>query len=269
MRISPISNKLSVVTGLRLYVANNLAGADPVQYRVEGRETISGTNLQTRHSNKCLVVTSVSDGYRITVASSCASEQSDQQFYMNELGEIRVKSLPGYCMDPRYGLSPAYDANYMIPCNSQAYGPDSQQAKWHKFTYDPTTERIESVFYPGNCAQFRTRNGYVALAPCRDENKQQFYSDGSFENAAGQGWTLIQDGNLPWVSDFDRNAVGTGIAIGSTYESGDTTKYYSEVKFYENTTPYFEYKVLFPGLRDPESLTLQFAEMELPGLVLN
>ena len=270
MMISPLHTKLSVATGLCIYVANNNPGADPVKYRVEGREMVSGTHLKTRHSNKCLVVTSVSDGYRITLAESCENDQSNQQFYMNELGEIRVKSLPGYCMDPRYGLSSSFRANYMIPCNSQAFGPASHQARWHQFTFDPITEQIESVFYPGNCVKYRTETSYVALDECENTNTFRFYSDdGSFEGASGQGWTLIQEGHLPWVSERDRNAVGTGIGIESSYENGDIGKYYSEVKFYENTATYYEYKVLFPATSDPNSLTLQFSEIEIPGLVLN
>merc|ERR1711971_1303479 len=36
-----------------------------------------------------------------------------------------------------------------------------------------------------------------------------------------------------------------------------------------STTPHYEYKVAFPELRNTDSTQLQFAEMELPGLLLD
>ena len=60
-----------------------------------------------------------------------------------------------------------------------------------------------------------------------------------------------------------------GLKIESTYERGDTSHYYMEVTFYDNVMPYMDYKISFPELRDPDSLSLQFAEIELPGLILH
>jgi len=69
------------------------------------------------------------------------------------------------------------------------------------------------------------------------------------------------------VSDFDRNP--TGVHISSTYENGDDARYYMDVKFYQNTTPYYEYRVSFPELRNPDSLVLQISEVELPGMLVD
>jgi len=100
---------------------------------------------------------------------------------------------------------------------------------------------------------------------CSTETTQKFYANGG-QLMSGADWTFIQEGHLPWVSGFDRNP--TGQVVQSTYENGDTNKYYMEVKFFENTTPFYEYKILFPVLRDPQSVTIQFSELELPGLLL-
>jgi hypothetical protein len=54
-------------------------------------------------------------------------------------------------------------------------------------------------------------------------------------------------GILPWTSEFDRNLLG--LAISSTYESGDDSKYFMEVKFYGNDIPFFEYNIEFTETR--------------------
>ena len=172
-------------------------------------------------------------------------------------------------MDPRYGLSTHYQANRMVLCNSDTYGQDSHNTKWHQFTYDSSTEQFESVFYPGYCVEYIQNSGWLSLDKCDNKKDQKFYTDadGSFESGSGEGWALIDEGNLPWISESDRNPLRVGIE--STYESGDTDKYYTEAKFYDNTTPYHEYKISFLEMRDPDSLSLQFAEIELPGLLVN
>lgn len=269
MTISPAHGRLSVVTGLRVYTANNNPNADPMKYQIEGRG-LASANIKTRHGNgsKCWLLNSYSNGYRISLTDNCASDQNDQQFSMNEYGEIRVKSLPGYCMDPRYGRSSFYQANYMIPCNSDKYGKDSHYAKWHKFTYDSSTEKMESVLFPGYCVEYSLDSGWLSLDVCGNGKNQQFFNaGGSIQSGSDVGWTFINKGNLPWISGFDRNPLG--VEIESTYESGDTDRYYHEVKFYDNTTPYYEYKIYFLEMRDPDSLMIQFAEIELPGLLLD
>lgn len=268
MRISPPHDSLSVVTGIRIYTANNYPQYDPVQYRIEGRTAVTGANVRNRQNNECMVVVNYSDGYRVTTAN-CDSNDKDQQFYMNELGEIRVKSLPGYCMDPRYGLARGYKANYMVECNSDIFGPESYEASWHYFTYDVSTEMFESVLYPGYCVKYRTRDGWLNLDDCKNIPKFFFYSsDGSIQSDSSQDWALISEGNIPWISESSRNPLGVAID-GSTYEEGDPDTFFVGVKLYESTTPYHEYKISFPETRGSGSLALQFAEIELPGLILD
>jgi len=231
MRISPSHGRSSVVTGLRIYTANNNPGADPVQYSIEGREsaTANGANILTRHNGKCWNLNTVSGGFTVELSNRCEMNESDQVFYMNDLGEIRAKSLPGKCMDPRYGL--AYGANYFVDCLSEAegVGPTHPSAKTHYFTFDSATEQFESVLYPGKCVEFRPNTGQVTMDTCSTSTTQKFYANGG-QLMSGADWTLIQEGHLPWVSGFDRNP--TGQVVQSTYENGDTNKYYMEVKFF-------------------------------------
>lgn len=98
-KITPSHNRKSVVTALRIYTANNNPGADPVAYRLQGRD-ISGANVRTRHASDICWDLDL-EGYQL-VMNSCDSEKQSQRFYMTLQGEIKNKALPGYCMDARY-----------------------------------------------------------------------------------------------------------------------------------------------------------------------
>ena len=76
-------------------------------------------------------------------------------------------------------------------------------------------------------------------------------------------WEIISSGDLDLP--LDRN--GRGIPIQSSYESGDINLQYTEVSLSTNTKAYWDYKLSIPATRDPNS-NLQFAEVELPGLLL-
>ena len=96
-KITPSHGRKSIVTALRIYTANNNPNADPIAYRLQGRD-ISGANVRTRYaSDICWDL----DLYQV-VMSSCDSEKQSQRFYMTSQGEIKNKALPGYCMDARY-----------------------------------------------------------------------------------------------------------------------------------------------------------------------
>ena len=99
-----------------------------------------------------------------------------------------------------------------------------------------------------------------------DDDQKFIFSGGAFKSVHSQNWTVISDGNLPWISEFSRN--GLNHEISSSYEDGDVSKYFTEVQFYDNTVPYYEYKIEFPGMRDPASSMVHFAELELPGLLI-
>ena len=89
---------------------------------------------------------------------------------------------------------------------------------------------------------------------------------GQFQSADSLNWTVISAEILPWTSEFGRNPLG--LAISSTYESGDDNTYFTEVKFYGHDIPFFEYKIEFTETRSSESMAVQSAELELPGLLI-
>jgi len=260
VRIAPLHGRMSVATGLRLYSSNNNHGADPVKYRIEGRG-MPGAIIRTRESDECLDLSE----YTLVLSSGCGSRNYNLRFHFNELGEIRQPAMPGYCLDPRYGMDSNVQANYFIPCFSDSHGPDHEYASYHKFTYD-SSERFESVYYNNRCIDYDANSGLVGMENCNSGNNQKFYVSEGTLDGTDVDWTTIEEDDLPWISQYDRNPVGIGIA--STYEHGDTDKNYRQVKFFDNTTPYYEYKISFPELKNPESLELQFAEVELPGLLL-
>lgn len=191
----------------------------------------------------------------------CNAEDPKQRFYMNSYGEIRVRSHPGACMDPRYG-----DARF-VGCFSTSYGPDHEYAMYQQFTFDPSTEEIRSILY-NNCVDFEFNRGVIWHHACHGGINQMFWiKTGVFGSDADEGWEQISSGNLPWISEFDRNP--SGVQIHSTYESGDANRYFMEAKFYESTTPYYEYKISFLEMREPASTMVQFSELELPGLLVS
>ena len=125
--ISPSHGQMSVVTGLRIYMANNNPGADPVKYLVSGR-LMSGANVKNSVNGLCW---SVDEQYGSILMgnANCSSNDSRQKFIMNELGEIRVKSKPGSCLDHRYGYYPdRYTSSRFIPCFSD--DPDYQESSY-------------------------------------------------------------------------------------------------------------------------------------------
>ena len=163
------------------------------------------------------------------------------------------------------------------------------RSDYHKFTLDASTGQLESpanvwsnYFLNGvtqSCLSYNSNSmdnknddkyqfmGGIYPSVCsKDDNQNFIFSGGAFKSADSQNWTVISDGNLPWISEFSRN--GLNHEISSSYEDGDVSKYFTEVQFYENTVPYHEYKIEFPGMRDPASMMVHFAELELPGLLI-
>ena len=76
-------------------------------------------------------------------------------------------------------------------------------------------------------------------------------------------WEIIGLGDL----DMSRDRNERGLPIESTYESGDVNFTYTEVSLSNNTKAYWDYKLSIPGTRRPTQSNLQFAEVELPGLL--
>ena len=79
-------------------------------------------------------------------------------------------------------------------------------------------------------------------------------------------WSVISEGELSWIDEpLSRNSWGK--AIKSTFEFGDTSFHFAYVDLLSNTKAFLEYKVTFSRIRDPGSKFIQFAELEIPGLV--
>lgn len=114
---------------------------------------------------------------------------------------------------------------------------------------------------------------YPTVCSSSSQDQKFVMSGGAFYVGTTSNWTVISEGNLPWVSEHERNPLGVGIS--STYEHPDYNKYLMEVNFYGNYIPYQEYMIEFlatrtwqPGMNISSSTVVQFAELELPGLIL-
>lgn len=118
------------------------------------------------------------------------------------------------------------------------------------------------------------QTGGIYPTVCSGSQDQKFItSGGAFYDGTSSDWTVISEGNLPWISEHERNPLGVGIS--STYEHPDYNKYLMEVNFYGNSISYHEYKIEFlatrtwqPGMNISSFTAIQFAELELPGLIL-
>jgi len=100
--VTPSLGPESVVTGLRIYTADNNPDADPIKYRISGR-MLTGANVKNMGTGKCWGV----DGDGFLMGNYiCSVSDPKQKFYMSVKGDLRVKSLPGLCLDHRYGFFP-------------------------------------------------------------------------------------------------------------------------------------------------------------------
>ena len=230
MQFSPSHGRLSVLTGLRIYTAHNNPKADPIKYQIRGRH-LGGANIKDRFSKECW---QMNDIYRINPSPNCDPSSPSQKFYMNDLGEIRVKSLPGRCLDPSFGMDATNQGSIMRHCFSDEVGANVDDVKGHKFTYDPSTEQFESVQYSGHCVDYDVSLGYIRTLSCNDTPNQRFYFRGDFANSSEGSWNAIVSGDLPWISEFHRNSLH--VAITSSYESSDENLYSMEAKFFDNIT---------------------------------
>jgi hypothetical protein len=102
--VTPSTGRESVVTGLRIYTADNNPGADPIKYRISGR-MLTGANVKNTGTGKCW---GVDNAGILRGTYTCSVSDHKQKFYMSAKGDLRVKSLPGLCLDHRYGFYPDY-----------------------------------------------------------------------------------------------------------------------------------------------------------------
>jgi len=81
-------------------------------------------------------------------------------------------------------------------------------------------------------------------------------------------WEEIGSGDLEYSNNNARNERSSALYVESTYEIGDVNYTYAEVNFPSNNKVYSDYKVSFSATRNYGSSRLQFAELEIPGLLL-
>lgn len=241
-------------------MANADPGADPVKYQFFGR-LLANSNISNKRDSRCW---SITDDYWLVANSVCSPSDIHQKVYLNTLGEIRVLSHPGFCLHALYGYY--YKRNRFTLCYSDSDGGYDVGARAvQKFTFDSKTGQLrnENDYIGKTCSQYDSSLGYIGQRKCSGSSDQKFLLT---SNKANQ-WTLISEGSLPWISEDQRNPVG--VQLLSTYDEGDPSKFFAEVRLYNSTTPYDEYKILFPETRDPGSPMIEFAELELPGMLLN
>jgi hypothetical protein len=79
---------------------------------------MSGANVKHEETGLCWGV----DSSQFLIGTyTCSSSDPRQKFYMSDKGEIRVNSLPGYCLDHHYGFYPEnFLSSKFMPCFSES-----------------------------------------------------------------------------------------------------------------------------------------------------
>ncbi len=81
-------------------------------------------------------------------------------------------------------------------------------------------------------------------------------------------WEEIASGEFPGVVEGLGRNPHEATMINSSYESGDPNLVYTEVKYHSHSKAYLEYKVTFFHTRKSSERDMQFAELEIPGLLI-
>lgn len=85
---------------------------------------------------------------------------------------------------------------------------------------------------------------------------------------ASSPWQLISQGDFPWIAQSTPPRNPSGNVIYSSYESGDSSRSFTEAIIPDHDGAYLEYKVTVTT-RSSSATKLKFAEIELPGDVLS
>ena len=80
-------------------------------------------------------------------------------------------------------------------------------------------------------------------------------------------WTFIAEGEFPGVAQGLPRNNKTGV-INSSYESGDPTRSFTSIDYHTHGDAYLEYKLSFPVQRAYNLNSIQFGEIEIPGMML-
>lgn len=229
---TPAHGLLSVANGLRLYNPNQYPDGDPTEFKIQGRISY-GSVVRDKWDNLCWEVKGPGDGFKI-VPTACDSSNPLQLFYKTPEGAIRVKGLPGKCLDDP---GPLMDL-YFFDCHLNDY------QRWQE---DAASLREKNVG-TGNCIDYNHNTGYLWSHACHGGSNQKFYWQEEVWHAANidvtsgtaaTSWQDIAAGPLE-MNSVERNA--QGLPITSSYESGDTSKFFAEVSFLSNGIAYSEYR---------------------------
>ena len=100
---------------------------------------------------------------------------------------------------------------------------------------------------------------------CKDCDPREYILEGRVD--AVSPWVEISSGDFPGIAGgLDRNA--QGLDIVSTYEEPDPNLVVSEVPFPSHSQAFSEFKLTFVRTRALEKNSFQFAEIEIPGMIL-
>ena len=261
----PNSGRYSITTGIRVYTANNDPDSDPLFYLVEGRDK-PGVKVKNVGSNSCWYIT---DDDTIGMGD-CDNSGYEYLFYTNNWGEIR-SSAPnkiGRCVDTSDHVLGLIK---FVPCDSYQHGENHTRARkqYMSFNGDLPNGIFSIVTTNTGLCMTQTVGQNITLEMCNSNStSQQYYlkSEGRFNVDETDGWHKVSSGKLPWISPNARNGIGQ--AISSRFDEGDDNLHFTEAKFYNSATPYYEYKVSFPKLRSETATSVHFAEIELPGTMV-
>ena len=223
---TPSHQKISIVNGLRLYTPNNYPDGDPTEFTIQGRIT-PGSLIRDKWDNLCWEV-QPEDGYKI-IPSACDLSNPLQLFYQRPADADRIRNVgigPSLCLK-RSGEDILFQS-----CSDHAD---------EVFPYDAGSQRF---IYGEKCLDYNYNSGYLFSHTCHGGSNQMFYfqeetfhTRSLMEEAAD--WKDIAAGTLE-MSASERN--DKGLSITSTYESGDTSKYFVEASFLTNVIAYSEYR---------------------------
>lgn len=144
-----------------------------------------------------------------------------------------------------------------------------------KFFCDRTGKRNETtgiIINPGH-GQLSIVKALRVYAPNNNKNGDIVSYNLEGRINATEPWVELHQGDLPWIDYnewndpvLDRN--DQFLSINSTYEEADQNLSSTEVNFHGHGEAYLEYKLSYEARQPTLTNGLQYAEIELPGMVL-
>lgn len=157
----------------------------------------------------------------------------------------------------------------VLSCNSYANMlPRAIDGSTDKFVCDRTgiedTDPASLIFVPShNKVSVANALRVYSHNDCSGCDPVTYLLEG--RSGPSASWSVISSGDLPWNNAApSRNYQGQEVV--SSFEAGDTNLIFTEVSL-TNDIEYLHYKLSFTATRDPSSSSLQFAEVELAGVL--